>query len=181
MSLGDSSYVSVLSSCVISWGTCSGSSFLFVTLLEPLKHVISVCGYRFIDDHTTGPKLSIDTNGQDTGEDFPLSKNCPTLKITLRIALYFQGSEILICLPSHTPRVNNTCAFKDSACPWCEVVNSKAWSWDDQTTIFNVMVVLESWWLFMVEKSIFSLEFSTDRVSNRRTRLWSLTARQVPK
>lgn len=103
MSLGDSSYVSVLSSCVISRGTCSGSSLLLVTLLEPLKHVISVCGYLFIDDHTTGPKLSIDTNGQDTGEDFPLGKNCPTLKITLRIALYFQGSEILIMSPfSHT-------------------------------------------------------------------------------
>ena len=91
-------------------GTCSGSSSLPITLLEPLKHVISVCGYLFTDDHTTGPKLSIDTNGKDTGEDFPLSKNWPTLKITLRIALCFQGSEILIMSPfSHTKGEQHLC------------------------------------------------------------------------
>lgn len=102
MSLGASSSVSVLSSCVISRGLWSRSSSLLVTLRPSEACSLSLwLPVRWGPHHC--PKLSIDTNGKDTGDDFPLSKNWPTLKITLRIALYFQGSEIRIPSPfSHT-------------------------------------------------------------------------------
>lgn len=91
-------------------GTRSGSGSVPATLSEPLKHVISVCGYPFTDDQSPGPKLSIDTHGKDTDEGFPLSENWPPLKITLRIALYFQGSEILMTSPfSHNKREQHLC------------------------------------------------------------------------
>ena len=61
-------------------GTRSGSGSVPATLSEPLKHVISVCGYLFTDDQSPGPKLSFDTHGKDTGEGFPLKRELTSSK-----------------------------------------------------------------------------------------------------
>lgn len=86
-------------------GTVVESSSLLVTLRPSEACSLSLwLPVRWGPHHC--PKLSIDTNGKDTGDDFPLSKNWPTLKITLRIALYFQGFRNEIPSPfSHQLRI----------------------------------------------------------------------------